>query len=229
MLDPQAQVKQMVLDGEQFGCGDVLANVSSRMSTLLAVERTALDTLQRLSGIATFTAEFVARLAGRNVELTDTRKTTPGWRYLEKYAVRCGGGANHRLDLADAAMIKDDHLIARAGVRNPEALQICVRELRSALPAHTFFYVEVQNQVELEAVFSEQVPAIQLDGFDIQALRDAVEWVRHQPPPHPLLEATGSVDPDRLEAIAATGVTRISVDALTTRAPAIDMRMVIIS
>ena len=142
--------------------------------------------------------------------------------------MRCGGGANHRLDLADAAMIEDNHLIARAGERHPEALQMRIRELRAALPAQAFRYVEVRSQAELKAALSEQLPAIQFDGFGIQALREAVKWVHDQPSPHALLEATGSVDPASLKVIAATGLTRISVDALTTQAPAIDMRMVLV-
>jgi nicotinate-nucleotide pyrophosphorylase (carboxylating) len=225
MRDPNARVTLRVTDGASFERGAVLADVESRTSTLLSVERTALDTLQRLSGIATLTAKLGARLAGRSIELADTRKTAPGWRWLEKYAVRCGGGVNHRMDLADAAMIKDNHLIARAESRSPEVLRQCIRKLRPELPPGFLFYVEVQSQPELEAVFAEGVPAIQLDGFSLAGLRDAVRWVRLQPPPHPILEATGSVEPELLEAIADTGVTRISVDALTTRAPAIDMRM----
>jgi nicotinate-nucleotide pyrophosphorylase (carboxylating) len=184
--------------------------------------------LQRLGGIATFTSELVARLAESGVELADTRKTTPGWRRLEKYAVRCGGGTNHRHDLADAAMVKDNHLTARAGERSPAGLRACVRQLRHVLPPGARFYVEVRSHAELEAVLQEGAPAIQLDGFDAQALRDAAAWVRLQPFPHPLLEATGSVDPDDIETIAAAGVTRISVDALTTRAPAVDLRMALV-
>jgi nicotinate-nucleotide pyrophosphorylase len=103
-----------------------------------------------------------------------------------------------------------------------------IRELRTALPAQALCYVEVRSQAELEAAFSEQLPAIQFDGFGIQALREAVKWVRDQPPPQPLREATGSVDPASLEAIAANGLTRIAADALTTQAPAIGMRMVLV-
>ena len=225
MRDPDARVTRLVEDGDRFDSGTILADVSSNITALLSVERTALDTLQRLSGIATLTAKLAVRLAGRDVELADTRKTTPGWRWLEKYAVRCGGGTNHRLDLSDAAMIKDNHLIAFSGGRGPEVLRASVRKLRSALPPGFFFYVEVQSQAELEAVVQEVVPAIQLDGFDLAGLREAVRWVQTQPPPHPILEATGSVEPDHIEAIAATGVNRISVDALTTRVSVIDMRM----
>jgi nicotinate-nucleotide pyrophosphorylase (carboxylating) len=228
MRDPEARVDCLVRDGERFASEAVLADVSSRVATLLAVERTALDMLQRLSAVATLTAKLAARLTGHDTELADTRKTTPGWRGLEKYAVRCGGGTNHRLDLSDAAMIKDNHLIARIGRRDPSGLRTCVRELAAALAPGAVFYVEVQDRAELEAVCQEAVPAIQLDGFDIDGLRDAVEWVRTQPPPHPLLEATGSIDPDLIEAIAATGVGRISIDAVTTRATAIDMRMFLV-
>lgn len=228
MRDPEARTLRAFSDGSAFTRGDVLAEVSARRSTLLSVERTALDTLQRLSGIATRTDELVRQLAGRGVELTDTRKTTPGWRRLEKYAVRCGGGGNHRHDLADAAMIKDNHLFARAGGRGPEALRLCIRELRATLPTGALFYVEVQSRGELEAVVAERVPAIQLDGFDLAGLAEAVAWVRQQPPPHPILEATGSVEPEYLESLAATGVTRISVDALTSRVTAVDLRMILI-
>lgn len=227
-LDPDSRVERCADDGAPFESGAVLAEVSGRVSVLLAVERTALDMLQRLSGIATLTAQLVARVAGREVELTDTRKTTPGWRHLEKYSVRCGGGTNHRFDLSDAAMIKDNHVIAHAGKRTTDGLRRCVADLRAALAPGALFYVEVRDQFELEAVFREQAPVVQLDGFDLQALRDAVEWVHRQPHPHPILEATGSVSPEHLEAIAATGVNRISVDALTTRAVAIDMRMVLV-
>jgi len=225
ILDPDAEVEFRLRDGEALADGVVAATVRGRARAVLGSERTALNVIRRLSGIATLTSRFVAAVRGLPVQILDTRKTTPGWRELEKYAVRCGGGTNHRRRLDDAAMLKENHLLAAFGRTGPAAVAEAVRRLRAALPEHFPIYVEVENQEELAAVADERVDVILLDGFDLDGLRRAVEFVHARREPHPLLEATGGVTLASVRAIAQTGVDRISVGALTHSAPALDLSM----
>lgn len=225
ILDPEAEVESFLEDGAALSDGVVVATVRGRARAVLGSERTALNVIRRLSGIATLASRFVAAVAGLPVKILDTRKTTPGWRELEKYAVRCGGAENHRRRLDDAAMLKENHLLAAFGRTGPAAIAEAVRRLRSTLPDGFPIYVEVENEKELAAVADERVDVIMLDGFDLDGLRRAVATIHARKAPRPLLEATGGVTLETVRAIAETGVDRISVGALTHSAPALDLSM----
>jgi nicotinate-nucleotide pyrophosphorylase (carboxylating) len=226
ILDPDASVVLRRKDGDRVARDDVLAEIRGRARAILGSERTALNVLRRLSGIATLTRRFVDAVAGLPVEVLDTRKTTPGWRDLEKYAVRCGGGTNHRQRLDDAALLKENHLLAAFRRTGAAAIAEGVRRLKAALPAGVPVYVEVETLEELDAVVQEGVDVVLLDGFSTDDLRRAVASVRARKGARPLLEATGGVTLDRVREIAETGVDRISVGALTHSAPALDLSIV---
>ena len=218
-------------DGDTLGAGITAVTLRGSARAILRAERTILNLLQRLSGIATLTAEFVERTMATHAGIYDTRKTTPGWRALEKYAVRCGGGHNHRLHLADAAMIKENHLVAAYGATGPEAVAAGVRALFDALAPELPLYVEVEDGDELEAVLEACAPEergrlfIMLDDIGIAGVRAAVRRVQALEPPRPALEVTGGVTLATIEAIAATGIGRISSGALTHSARALDMSL----
>jgi nicotinate-nucleotide pyrophosphorylase (carboxylating) len=211
-------------DGDRALPGATLANISGPMQSLLALERTALNFLQRLSGIASLTARFVAAAAGTRAVILDTRKTTPGWRVLEKYAVRCGGGRNHRLGLHDAVLIKDNHLAWLA--RGPEPIATALLQARANTPPRTLVEIEVDSLQQLDkalALDRDRGPdVILLDNFGQDMLVEAV-LRRDERRPGVLLEASGGVTLDSVRAIARTGVDRISVGALTHSAPALDI------
>ena len=207
-----------VCDGESFARGDVLASVDGPARAVLQGERTALNFVQRMSGIATLTARFVAEIAGTKARIVDTRKTTPGLRLLERYAVRCGGGHNHRFSLSDAVMAKDNHLAvltADGGRTLTEAL----REARSRLPHTAHMEVEVDRPDQIEDVLAAGVDTIMLDNFSLDELRAGVVTVAGRA----LVEASGSVTLDSVGAIARTGVDVISVGALTHSVRSLDL------
>lgn len=207
-----------VLDGQSFSQGDVLARVAGPARAVLQAERVALNLVQRMSGIATLTARFVAEVAGTKARITDTRKTTPGLRLFERYAVRCGGGHNHRFSLSDAVMAKDNHLailLAEGGRTLTEAL----REARSSLPHTTHMEVEVDRADQIEAVLAAGVDTIMLDNFSLEALGAGVKTIAGRA----LIEASGSVTLESVGAIARTGVDIISVGALTHSVRALDL------
>jgi nicotinate-nucleotide pyrophosphorylase (carboxylating) len=207
-----------VHDGERFEAGDVLATVDGPARAVLQGERVALNFVQRLSGIATLTAKYVAAAAGTKARIVDTRKTTPGLRLLERYAVRCGGGFNHRFSLSDAVMAKDNHLAlltAGGSVGLTEAL----REAKRRLPHTTHFEVEVDRLDQIEAVLAAGVDTIMLDNFSIGELRAGVAQIAGRA----LVEASGGVTLERIGVIAGTGVDVISVGALTHSVSALDL------
>lgn len=218
-VDPRVEVTVLRCDGMQVEAGAQVMEVRGEARSLLTAERTALNFLQRLSGVATLTARYVAAAAaGGGARILDTRKTTPGWRWLEKAAVRAGGGTNHRMGLYDRAMVKDNHLCA---TRDVAALQSAIRRLKAEKPG---------VEVELEADTLEQVwRFLELDGVDIilldnmsvEALRAAVARRGVGRPPR--FEASGGVRLDTVAEIAATGVDEISVGALTHSAVALDL------
>jgi nicotinate-nucleotide pyrophosphorylase (carboxylating) len=217
-VDPGLDVEILITDGNRVGAGALLIRVKGSARSILTAERTALNFLQRLSGVATLTALYVEQVKGTRTRILDTRKTTPGYRLLEKQAVLDGGGTNHRLGLYDRAMVKDNHFVAEGG---PEALQTAIRQLKADRP---------DVEVELEADSLEQVRTfLQLDGVDHilldnmspQQLREAV--ILRGPGGKPQLEASGGITLETLTEIAATGVDFISVGALTHSAPALDI------
>jgi nicotinate-nucleotide pyrophosphorylase (carboxylating) len=224
LLDPDARVEVHRADGDTVSPGAKVLTVEGRARALLGAERTVLNVLRHLSGVATLTKAFVEATMATGVEVYDTRKTTPGWRRLEKHAVLCGGGKNHRVGLDDALMVKENHLYAAFGKTGPAALMEAVRRCRAAAPGRPL-YVEVETLDELKAVAAEHVDVVMLDGFDLGDVRQAVKHVRTLPPPRPLLEVTGGVTLDTVEGWAASGVQRISVGALTHSAPALDLSM----
>jgi nicotinate-nucleotide pyrophosphorylase (carboxylating) len=207
-----------VADGERVERGRVLAVVSGSLRGILAAERTALNFLQRLSGVATLTRKYVDAVAGLRAKVLDTRKTTPGWRLLEKYAVRMGGGTNHRIGLYDGILIKDNHL-AGLGGDIPKAITAARGFPGNAgLPV----IVEVDTLDQLEAALPCRPEVVLLDNMTTQEMRTAVAR-RDAVSPGTLLEASGGVNLTTVRDIAAAGVDRISVGALTHSAPALDI------
>lgn len=217
-VDPALQVEVLIQDGSKVAAGALLISVEGSARSILTAERTALNFLQRLSGVATITARYVDAVRGTNARILDTRKTTPGFRLLEKKAVADGGGTNHRIGLYDRAMVKDNHLVAEGG---PAAIQAAIYKLRQERPG---------VQVELEADSLEQVRTflamdgvdhILLDNMSLSQLRQAVDarGETHKP----ALEASGGVTLETLREIAETGVDFVSVGAITHSAPSLDI------
>ncbi len=217
ILDPRASVRLLVGDGEPVLAGQRLLELEGPAAALVAAERTALNLAMRLSGIATATATLVQVLAGSGVRLADTRKTTPGLRVLEKYAVRCGGGCNHRLGLDDAAMLKENHLAWAGGVA------AAVAAVRDSAPWPARLIVEAETAAEAEAAVRAGADAVLLDDFTPAALADLVPRLRALAPAV-VLEASG-VRPEQLAAYAATGIDLISTSAPVTRSPWLDLSM----
>lgn len=209
-----------VEDGTSVSRGTRLATVEGSLREIFAAERTALNFLQRLSGVATLTRRFVDAAAGFPARILDTRKTTPGWRLLEKYAVRMGGGTNHRLGLYDGILIKDNHLAGLGG-----DVQLAV-ELARAAPGNETYPVEVEVDTldQLEAALAARADIVLLDNMTPEMMRRAV-LRRDAASPDTKLEASGGVTLATIGAIAETGVDRISVGALTHSAPALDIAL----
>lgn len=205
-------------DGEHFLKGDVLASVEGPARGILQAERIALNFVQRLSGIATLTARFVAELAGTKARIVDTRKTTPGLRLLERYAVRCGGGHNHRFSLSDAVMAKDNHLAVLLADGNRTLTEALI-DVRSALPHTAHLEVEVDRADQIEAVLAAGVDTIMLDNFSLEDLRNSVKTIAGRA----LVEASGSIKLEQVAAVAQTGVDIISVGALTHSVHSLDL------
>lgn len=205
-------------DGSPLARGTVLATVAGPLRAILAAERTALNFLQRLSGVASLTRRYVEAAAGTRAAVLDTRKTTPGWRLLEKYAVRMGGGTNHRLGLYDGVLIKDNHLAGLGGdVRRAV-------ELARAAPGNGGLPVEVEVDTldQLEHALAARADIVLLDNMTPDQMRAAVAQ-RNAVSPGTRLEASGGITLDTIAAVAAAGVDRISVGALTHSAPALDI------
>jgi nicotinate-nucleotide pyrophosphorylase (carboxylating) len=215
-------LRLLARDGDHVTPGAVLAEVSGSMQKMLGMERTALNFLQRLCGIATLTSRFVAEVAGTRAVILDTRKTTPGWRPLEKYAVRCGGGMNHRLGLYDMVLIKDNHLawLASRGERDP--IRAAVSAARSRVRARTEIEIEVDSLDQLDRALRCRPDIILVDNLGPESLSEAVRR-RDAKAPGVRLEASGGVTLATAAALARTGIDRISVGALTHSAPALDI------
>lgn len=203
-------------DGERVEAGDLLAQVAGPARALLTGERVALNFLQRLSGVATLTARFVEAVRGTKARILDTRKTTPGWRRFEKYAVACGGGRNHRFGLFDQVLIKDNHLAALSGEK-PNAVAAAVTRARAAYPTLQV-EVEADSLKQVEQALAAGADIILLDNMTTDELRTAVAMVAGRA----RTEASGGVNLQTVRAIAETGVDFISVGALTHSARAVD-------
>lgn len=209
-------------EGTVLSKGDEIGRFHGSMRGLLRLERIALNFLQRLSGIATLTQTFVQAVDGLSCQILDTRKTTPGWRILEKYAVRCGGGQNHRIGLFDGIMIKDNHLAALGNGSEEGAITRGVHLARAKHGSSVPLEVEVDNLEQLREALSCGPDMILLDNMSLDQLKEAV-GLRNQHAPSVLLEASGGVTLETVRGIAETGVDRISVGALTHSAIALDI------
>ncbi len=212
-LDPAARFDAQVSDGARVEPGAVLATIEANAQAALSSERVALNLLCRLSGVATLTAAYVARVAGTNARIIDTRKTTPLLRALEKYAVRCGGGSNHRFGLDDAILIKDNHVAACGGVG------AALNRVRAHAGHMVKIEVEVDSLDQLREALEHRPDVIMLDNFTLKDLRTAVRLAAGRT----VLEASGGVDLTTVGDIAHTGVDLISVGALTHSAPVFDI------
>ena len=218
-MEAGSKTKLLVQEGAKISADTVVAEINASLGTLLKGERTALNFLQRLSGIATMTRRFVDCVKGTGVQVMDTRKTLPGYRDLEKYAVKMGGGHNHRQGLYDAFLIKDNH-IAVAG-----SITKAVAQVRSRNPKKLPIEVEASSLAEVEEALAAKVDIILLDNMSVAMMKQAVALIGHQAK----TEASGGVTEKNILAIAQTGVNRISIGALTHSATAADFSMKILS
>lgn len=221
LINPEIRFKTNKKDSDRVKKGAVIATIRGNTRSLLMTERVALNLLQRLSGIATLTNRFIKCVNGLPVKIVDTRKTTPGLRFFEKYAVRVGGGHNHRFGLFDGILIKDNHIVAGGGIKNT------VRSARQK--AHPLLKVEVEakNIRGVREVLSAGADAIMLDNMSLKEIKRAVKIIR-QKRPETIIEASGNVNRENVRKIAETGVDLISIGALTHSAPAVDISMKII-
>ncbi len=215
LLDSKVRFQALVSDGDRVPAGSELAVVEGNASTILEGERTALNFLQRLSGIATITAAFVAAAAPHGAVVMDTRKTTPGLRVLEKYAVRAGGGRNHRFGLYDGVIIKDNHIVAVGGAAE------AVRRARENLDRETSIEVEVQRLEDLEEAIRSGADVVMLDNLSVEEVEEAVRAARGRVK----LEVSGGINLENVAMYAATGVDYISVGALTHSVRALDIAL----
>ena len=215
-LDPKATMRVEREDGGRVQKGDPIIFVTGHARGLLGAERVALNFMQRMSGIASLTARFVNAVEGTRAKILDTRKTTPGWRRLEKYAVRAGGGVNHRLDLARAVLIKDNHLKAVDG-----DVGVAVRRVRELAPPGAKIEVECDSIDQVRAAIEAGADEVLVDNMPVETIREAVGLARGKA----AVEASGGVTLDTVRAIAETGVDYISVGALTHSPPAMNLAL----
>ena len=212
--DARASVRSTVRDGRQVSASTPVIFITGHARGLLSAERVALNFMQRLSGIASLTRKYVDAVKGTNAKILDTRKTTPGWRRLEKYAVRAGGGMNHRMDLSSAVLIKDNHLAAVDG-----DVELAVKRARAVAPTGTPVEVECDNMDQVRAALVAEADVIMLDNMSNAMMCEAVELVNGRA----VTEASGGVTLEQVRSIAETGVDWISVGGVTQSAKAMDL------
>jgi nicotinate-nucleotide pyrophosphorylase (carboxylating) len=218
LTDPAITTDFHIIDGEAFASDAIIATIQGPARGILQAERVALNFAQRLSGIATLTARYVDEAKGTRARIVDTRKTTPGLRLFERYAVRCGGGHNHRFSLSDAVMAKDNH-IAVLAAHSSAGLTDSLLALREVVPHTTHLEVEVDRLDQIDAVLAANVDTVLLDNFSIDDLRIAVQQINGRA----LTEASGGITLGLIRDIAATGVDLISIGALTHSVRALDL------
>lgn len=216
-IDPSCSITVKKEDGSRIGGGDIVMMIEGLAAPMLMAERVALNLMQRMSGIATETARYIEATRGLKVRIVDTRKTTPGLRMLEKYAVRVGGGFNHRFGLYDGVLVKDNHLSLLRGMGI--TLKEAVRTLRTKVPHTLRVEVEVQDLAEVREAIEAGADVILLDNLKIDEIKAAVELVDRRA----IVEASGGITLDNVRAIAQTGVDVISIGALTHSAPSLDI------
>ncbi len=224
-FDPAVAITPGAVDGDALQPGALVAQLNGPLRAILMLERTALNLLCHLSGIASLTAQYVHAVRGSSAKIYDTRKTIPGWRGLAKYAVRCGGGYNHRMGLYDAVLLKDNHLASLPTGTLQAKLTEAVRRARQAKPAPSFIEIEVDTLEQLPAALAADPDLILLDNMPPEQLRRAVGLRQAHAGAGRLieLEASGGVNLDTVRAIAHAGVDRIAIGALTHSAPALDL------
>ena len=217
-LDSKIHFQYKVKDGQKISAGETLAIISGSAQAILKGERVALNFLQRMSGIATTTSNFCQEIKNLPIRIIDTRKTTPGLRILEKYAVRMGGGYNHRFGLYDAILIKDNHITLAGGIKP-------AIELAKKSTSHTIkIEIEVENLSQLKDAIKEQVDIVLLDNMDLKTIKKAVEIAKGKT----LIEASGGITLEKVKEIAQTGIDLISIGALTHSVKALDISMEIV-
>ncbi len=221
-LDPAVAWRPLCDDGARVEAGTVVANVSGPIRSLLTGERTALNFLTHLSGVAGLTRQFADAVSGTQAQILDTRKTLPGWRLLQKAAVRAGGGMNHRIGLYDGVLIKDNHLAAWAAENDSHTIAAAIEQARCSVGDSIPIEVEVDTLTQLEAALSGRPDIILLDNMDCVTLREAVA-IRDATATEVLLEASGGVTLENVAEIARTGVDRVSIGALTHSVVAHDL------
>lgn len=214
-IDPTLEVELLASDGDDVDAGAIVGKASGTARSILTAERTALNLLGRMSGVATATARLVKAVAGTGVKVADTRKTTPGLRVLEKYAVRIGGGINHRFGLFDAVMIKDNHIVAAGGIR------AAVESAQARVGHMVKIEVEVTNLGQLAELIDVGADVVMLDNMDLATLREAVQMVGGRM----VTEASGSVTLDTIALMAETGVDIVSTGSITHSAPVLDVAL----
>jgi len=214
-LDPDVLLNSEYTDGDTVEPGDTIADVQGKLRALLSGERTALNFLQRLSGVATFVRAHVNELAGKKSRLVDTRKTTPGWRVLEKYAVRVGGAHNHRMGLYDGVLIKDNHIVACGGIKQ------AVDRIRADVSHLSKIEVEVSSMKQVEEALEAGADVIMLDNMNLQQIKDAIAHIDGRA----VVEVSGNVKKSVLKSLADTGADIISAGALTHSARCVDISM----
>lgn len=234
-IDKNILLKKGISEGMFVKKGDVIASVNGNVRPILSGERIALNFLQRLSGIATLTAQFVEEVKPLKVAVMDTRKTAPGWRYLEKYAVAIGGGVNHRMGLYDQVLVKDNHLdfmkkeLSAEEIAGISVIEKTVSMLRTKIGSHVLIEVETRTLSEVEDAIKSNVDVILLDNMDTEKIRSAVSLVKNgkyvKGAHRPLTEASGNITLDNVKSIAQAGVDRISIGALTHSAKALDISL----
>lgn len=214
-LDATLIFRALVNEGDEVVAGTRITEVQGSAKTILIGERTALNFLQRLSGIATLTAQFVNAVSDYDVKIVDTRKTAAGWRAVQKYAVRIGGGYNHRFGLFDGVLIKDNHIVAAGGIAN------AVQKLRAVVPHTAKIEVEVETAAQVDEALKAGADILLLDNMSVELMRRVVEKIGGRA----LTEASGGITLERVREVAATGVNVISVGALTHSAMPLDMSL----
>lgn len=221
LLDSKIEFKAVKKDGDEVKDGDIIAVIKGKTRSILSGERTALNFLQRMSGIATKTASFVDKVRDYNVKIADTRKTTPGFRALEKYAVKIGGGYNHRFDLSDAILIKDNHLKAAGGVKKS------IEVIKERISHITKVEVEVKTLEEFKEALDANADIIMLDNMSFENMKKAVKYNKNFSN-KATLEASGNINIENVEEVAKTGVDVISIGGLTHSVKAVDISLNII-
>ena len=218
-VDPSLEITTYIEDGSKINMGDVIAVITGSAASILKAERTALNFIQHLSGIATMTAKYVAETQDLKAKIYDTRKTTPGLRVLEKYAVRMGGGTNHRLHLGDGILIKDNHITALRATGM--TLKDIVTRAKKQAPEGMTVEVEVTTTQEAMEAAKAGADIIMLDNMDATEMKQAVKLINH----HTKLEASGGITLENVHQVAMTGVDIISIGALTHSVPALDISL----